>query len=45
MTATGSPARPGDAGIDTQALRRRYRLERDKQRWRTSGTFEGLHFR
>ncbi len=31
MTATGSPARPGDAGIDTQALRRRYRLERDKR--------------
>jgi hypothetical protein len=31
MTATGSPARPGDAGIDTEALRRRYRLERDKR--------------
>jgi cyclohexanone monooxygenase len=30
MTATGSPAKPG-GGIDTEALRRRYRAERDKR--------------
>ncbi len=31
MTATGSAARPGGVGLDTEALRRRYRAERDKR--------------